>query len=162
MLSSGRIELCFRPSGSACIKPAKRYLTVQSTPGKWLKSSSVRYSSGGRSYDLGQIRARRVTSGAYPYIEMSFLPDGAAASNAILPDPWRTFFYASSQTKPNAWYWSSSITVNAARSSAGAVGPDPEAAFMDAADELSPADPNTPDPPDAVGGPLSTLNPRGG
>ncbi len=80
LLSSGRVELAFRPTGGVRILPTSRFATPSSVSlTRWTTSSEVRGAAGGEENRLlGKIMVKRVQSGSRFYLDICFVPAGSS------------------------------------------------------------------------------------
>ena len=115
-VSSGRVEVAFRPQGGARILPSGRFYTPDVTKlNRWSSSSNVYGSAGGETNRLlGQITVKHVQSGSKYYVDVCFRPAGASAR--VCPAP-NNFYYAAATE--DRWHNTGTFTFTPLRAADG-------------------------------------------
>ena len=115
VLSSGKVEVAFRPSGGSRILPTSRIYTPDKTKlNSWTSSSDVRGRAGTESNRLlGKISVKHVKTTTSYYVDVCFLPAGAAQRTCPSSN---NFYYLSATT--NKWLYTKSFSFTPLRVSA--------------------------------------------
>ena len=143
-VSSGRVEVAFRPQGGARILPSGRFYTPDvSKLNRWASSSDVYGPAGSETNRLlGQITVKHVLSGGKYYVDVCFRPAGA--STRLCPTP-NNFYYAAATE--DRWHNTGTFMFTPLRAADGVRGDGAQSGT--AQDEL--LQPPTPGEGDAVG-----------
>ena len=115
LLSSGRIELAFRPTGGSRILPSLRFYTPDTTKlTKWSASSDVFGPAGTETNRLlGRITVKHIKTTSTYYLDVCFLPAGS--SQRMCPTK-NNFFYLTATE--NSWLYTGTITFKPLQTSA--------------------------------------------
>ena len=115
LLSSGRVELAFRPTGGSRILPTLRFYTPDTTKlTKWMMSSDVTGPAGTeKNRLLGKIHVKHIKTTSSYYVDICFLPAGA--SQRICPSK-NNFFYKTATV--DRWLYTGTVTFKPLRVSA--------------------------------------------
>ena len=115
LLSSGKIELAFRPTGGSRIPPRLRIYTPDTTKlTKWTTSSAVIGPAGTeKNRLLGNITVKHIKTTSSYYVDVCFRPAGA--SQRICP-PKNNFYYKTATV--DRWLYTGTITFKPLRVSA--------------------------------------------
>ena len=118
-VSSGRVEVAFRPQGGARILPSGRFYTPDvSKLNRWAASSNVYGPAGSETNRLlGQITVKHVLSGGQYYVDVCFRPAGA--STRLCPTP-NNFYYAGATE--DRWHNTGTFTFTPLRAADGVRG----------------------------------------
>ncbi len=118
-VSSGRVEVAFRPQGGARILPSGRFYTPDVTKlNRWAASSNVYGPAGSETNRLlGQITVKHVLSGGKYYVDVCFRPAGA--STRLCPTP-NNFYYAGATE--DRWHNTGTVTFSPRRAADGVRG----------------------------------------
>ena len=115
LLSSGKIELAFRPTGGSRILPSLRFYTPDTTKlTKWSASSDVFGPAGTETNRLlGRITVKHIKTTSTYYLDVCFLPAGS--SQRICPTK-NNFFYKTATV--DRWLYAGTITFKPLQTSA--------------------------------------------
>lgn len=115
LLSSGKIELAFRPTGGSRILPTLRFYTPDTTKlTRWASSSDVIGPAGTeKNRLLGQITVKHIKTTSSYYVDVCFRPAGA--SQRMCP-PQNNFYYKT--VTVDRWLYTGTVTFKPLRVSA--------------------------------------------
>ncbi len=115
LLSSGRVELAFRPTGGSRILPTLRFYTPDTTKlTKWTSSSDVNGPAGTeKNRLLGQITVKHIKTTSSYYVDVCFRPAGS--SQRICPSK-NNFYYKTATV--DRWLYTGTVTFKPLRVSA--------------------------------------------
>ncbi len=115
LLSSGKIELAFRPTGGSRILPTLRFYTPDTTKlTRWASSSDVIGPAGTeKNRLLGQITVKHIKTTSSYYVDVCFRPAGA--SQRMCPSQ-NNFYYKTATV--DRWLYTGAFTFKPLRVSA--------------------------------------------
>ena len=115
LLSSGKIELAFRPTGKSRITPAARFYTpTTANVNRWTTSGDVYGPAGTESSRLlGKITVKHIKTTTRTYVDVCFLPAG---SNLRLCPSSNNFYYLTATV--NNWLYTGTVTFKPLQTSA--------------------------------------------
>ena len=115
LLSSGKIELAFRPTGGSRILPTLRFYTPDTTKlTRWASSSDVIGPAGTeKNRLLGQITVKHIKTTSSYYVDVCFRPAGA--SQRMCPSQ-NNFYYKTATV--DRWLYTGTVTFKPLRVSA--------------------------------------------